>query len=284
MGKTATVYKDIGKVCSDLLSKDFTVGKNSVEVKSKLPSGVSMTPKVTKAGDTISGTLAAKYGFAPWLTGEATFGTTGSMELNVEAANALTKGLTMTMECAKAMKGDALLASSNFIADYKTDAFTCKTSYDVIKKGLLASASMAMGDITAGVDCSYCANKGALTKYAAACQFVQPDFTVSAKCEDKSGAKTLGCGYYHKVSGDMQLGVALTKAMAKPTVDIEFGTAYKMDKDTTVKGKVNSDGMLLCSYKQKLSSTTTMTLAASVDTLNLADNKHKFGVALNLAL
>ena len=51
---------------------------------------------------------------------------------------------------------------------------------------------------------------------------------------------------------------------------------------STVKGKVNSDGMLFTSYKQKLSSLTTMTLAAQIDTINLgADNKHKFGVALN---
>ena len=36
------------------------------------------------------------------------------------------------------------------------------------------------------------------------------------------------------------------------------------------------------SYKQKISSLTTMTLAAQVDTVNLADNKHKFGLVLNI--
>ena len=76
------------------------------------------------------------------------------------------------------------------------------------------------------------------------------------------GAKTLGCGYYHKVSSLMQVGVQVSKPLAKTEVDIEFGLAYKLDKDTTVKSKVASDGMLCCSYKQKINAMTTMTLAA----------------------
>ena len=63
---------------------------------------------------------------------------------------------------------------------------------------------------------------------------------------------------------------------------IKFGTAYKLDKDTTVKAKVDSDGVLCTSYKQKISPLTTMTLAAQVDTVNLGDNKHKFGLQLNI--
>ena len=53
-------------------------------------------------------------------------------------------------------------------------------------------------------------------------------------------------------------------------------------QETTVKAKVDSDGILCTSYKQKVSALTTMTLAAQVDTVNLADNKHKFGLALNI--
>jgi len=110
-------------------------------------------------------------------------------------------------------------------------------------------------------------------KYAAACQFVQPDFTVSSKLAEAKGARTVSCGYFHNVS----------KPLAKPEVDIEFGCAYKLDKDTTVKGKVESTGLLSCSYKQKISAVTTMTLAAQVDAVNLAASKHKFGLILNLA-
>ena len=46
------------------------------------------------------------------------------------------------------------------------------------------------------------------------------------------------CSYYHKVSGDMQLGVAVAKPIQKGDMGIEFGCAYKLDKDTSVKAKV----------------------------------------------
>jgi voltage-dependent anion channel protein 2 len=230
----------------------------------------------------VSGTLKAAYAIMPWLDGEAVMGTDGSLSLSLEAADALTKGLTLTAECDRAAPGKpGLLASGNMIADYKTELFACKASYDYYKKGFLASASTVYQAMAMGVDCSYDTGKGALGSYAAACQFVQPEFTISTKMADKGVKKTLSCAYFHKVSSDMQLGVQITKPMAKD-VAIEFGTAYKLDKDTTVKAKVDSEGILCTSYKQKISPLTTMTLAAQVDTVNLGDNKHKFGLALNI--
>jgi voltage-dependent anion channel protein 2 len=283
MPKTATVFKDIGKLCNDLLTKDYKVGKTTVEVKSKTPSGVTFTPTATKSGEAVSGSLKAAYSILPWLDSEATFGTNGSVSLSLEAANALTKGLTLTAECDRAAPGKpGLLASANLIAEYKTDVFACKTSYDYYKKDLLASCSSVYQSFNFGLDGAYSTKKGSLSKYAAACQFVQPEFTISAKMDDKGGSKTLGCAYFHKVSGDMQLGVAIAKPLSKPDVAIEFGTAYKLDKDTTVKAKVDSEGILCTSYKQKISALTTMTLAAQVDTVNLGDNKHKFGLQLNV--
>jgi len=283
MGKGATAFKDIGKACSDLLSKDYKVGKTTVEVKSKTPSGVTFTPLATKSGDAVSGQLTAKYSFLPGLDGEAVFGTSGSMSMSLESANALTKGLTLTAECDRAAAGKpGLLGSANCIADYKSELLACKSSYDIYKKDLLTSASTVYGAFAFGIDCAYNAGKGSISKYAAACQFVQPEFIVSAKCDDKGGKKTLSCSYYHKVSGDMQVGVAIGKPLSKPDVNIEFGTAYKLDKDTMVKVKVDSEGILCSSYKLKISPLTTMTLAAQVDTVNLSDNKHKFGMALNI--
>jgi len=46
--------------------------------------------------------------------------------------------------------------------------------------------------------------------------------------------------------------------------------------------QVDGDGMLFCSYKQKLSPLATMTLAAQVNTVNLSDNKHQYGFILNI--
>ena len=281
MGKGVTVFKDIGKACKDLLGKDYDVGKTTVEVKSKTSSGVTFTPKATKSGDSVSGSLKAAYGLLPGLDCEATFGTKGTIDLSLEASE-LAKGLVLTAECATASGGKGLLSSANLIADYKTDAFTSKCSYDYYKADLNANVSTVYSALTCGLDCAYSAAKGTLSKYSAVCSLVQPEYIFTARCDDKGGKKTLGCSYYHKVSGDMQLGVSLAKPLAKSDVAIEFGCAYKLDKDTTVKAKVDSEGILCTSYKLKVNPMTSMTLAACVDTVNLSDNKHKFGLQLNV--
>ena len=119
-----------GKLCNDLLTKDYKVGKTTVEVKSKTPMGITVTPTATKSGEQVSGTLKAAYALAPWLDGEATFGTNGSLDLSLEAADQLLKGLTLTAECSRAAPGKpALLASGNLIAEYKSELLSCKASY-----------------------------------------------------------------------------------------------------------------------------------------------------------
>lgn len=100
----------------------------------------TVTPTATKSGDAVSATLAAKYSLMPWLVGEATFGTSGSVALNCEATDALAKGLMITAECEKAAPGKpGLLQAANFIVDYKQDMFTCKTSFDYYKADLLGA-------------------------------------------------------------------------------------------------------------------------------------------------
>jgi len=279
MPKTATVFKDIGKLCNDLLSKDYKVGKATVEVKSKTPSGVTFTPTAFKDDKgKVEGSLKAAYSFLPWLDGECTFGTAGTVSVSLEAADALTKGLTLTCEADRAVGKSP--AKANLIADYKSELFACKTSYDYYKKDLLASCSTVYSTFAFGLDGAFSTTKGSLSKYSAACQFVQPEFSVAGKF-DCAKAKTLTCSYFHKVSGDMQLGVEIAKPL-DGEVAIQFGTMYKLDKDTNVKAKVNSDGKLSAAYKQKISALTTMTLAAVVDTTNLEANNHKFGLQLNV--
>jgi len=280
-------FKDIGKTCSDLLSKDYKVGKNTVELKSKTPNGVTFTPSATKGGDKLDGSLAAKYVFGGGVETEVTLASSGVLKANIEAADAITKGLKITFDAETAASGKAsasLLSIGKTEFNYQTGPVDCKASYDYFKGDAIASATGTFQKFTVGAECGYNTSTSALSKYAAACQFVQPDFTVSAKLSEAMAkpGKSFSGAYHHKVSGDMQVGAELSKAANKSEVDLAFGCSYKLDKDTTVKGKVDTDGQLLASFKQKLSPLTLLTLAAQIDTVNLTDGKHKFGMLLNL--
>jgi voltage-dependent anion channel protein 2 len=278
-------FKDIGKSCSDLLTKDYKVGKNTVELKSKTPNGITFTPSSTKSDKGLDGSLAAKYSIAKGMDTELTLNTAGVFKCTFEAAKVIA-GMNVKVEGETAAPGKpGMLSSGMTEVDYTTGPLKCKASYDFYKGDVIASASGTFTGITVGAECGYSTTKSALSKYAAACQYVQPDFTVSAKLSEvlaKSGSQTFSGAYYHKVSGDMQVGAELSKVASKSDVDLAFGCLYKLDKTTTVKGKVDSDGKLLASFKQQLSPLTLITLAAEIDTVNLNEGKHKFGMVMNL--
>jgi voltage-dependent anion channel protein 2 len=276
-------FKDIGKACNDLLTKDYTVGKNTVELKSKTPTGITFTPKATK-GSKLDGSLAAEYIIGGGMKTEVTLLTSGVIKGMFEAANVLAKGLTVKAECeTPAPSKGGILSSAVCDADYKTGPFNCKGTYNLYKGDLSACTTYTFSGLTVGAECGL-TSKMALGKYGASCQYVQPDFTVSAKIAEviaKPGQTFTGT-YYHKVSGEMQVGAELKKSPGKSDIDLAFGCMYKLDKTTTVKGKVDSEGKLLASFKQQLSPLTLLTLAAEIDTTNLNEGKHKFGMSMNL--
>ena len=68
----------------------------------------------------------------------------------------LAKGLVVTLDCESASKGSALLASGKATADYKTDMFTCKASYDYYK----GAASAALSTVYSGLVCGGSAEIG----------------------------------------------------------------------------------------------------------------------------
>ena len=45
---------------------------------------------------------------------------------------------------------------------------------------------------------------------------------------------------------------------------------------------MDSDGKLFASFKQQLTPLTLLTLVSEVDTVNLNEGKHKFGMAMSL--
>jgi len=96
----------------------------------------TFTPKADKSGEKFAGSLAAKFP-VPGADAEVTLKTSGVVAAQVEAANLFTKGLTLTVDCETPAPGKAgLLSSGKGTVDYKSDALTCKASYDYYKGDL----------------------------------------------------------------------------------------------------------------------------------------------------
>ena len=281
------VFKDLGKLANDLLTKDYKLGKSTVEVKTKTANNVTFTPSATKQDNAVQGKLVANAPLPADATLELTLQTEGTVAATIEAADSILKNLTLSVDCETAKPGKAgLLGVGKATAEYKHDLFASKASYDYYKGDATACATTAYKAFTFGASADYSVPKSGLTKYAAACQFGAPEFTVCGKLSEsigKADGAVYSFSYFHKISPKMQVSSEVVKASKKSDIALAFGCAYKLDKDLTVKGKVDSDGILSGSYKQKLSPISTLTLAMAVDTVNLSESsKHKFGLVLNI--
>eukprot|EP00965_Chrysotila_dentata_P129970 4296252-Pleurochrysis_carterae.AAC.2 len=87
------------------------------------------TPLATKSGDSVSGSLAAKYLFPFGVSAETTLTTAGTLATQLEGAVA--KGMILTVDAETGKS--AALASGKATLDYKKDMMTCKGSYDYYK-------------------------------------------------------------------------------------------------------------------------------------------------------
>lgn len=92
------------------------------------------------------------------------------------------KDMTVTLDCARPEPSKAgLFSSAKCTLDYKKEAFNLKGAYEAYAGALACTGAYVFDAFTLGCSADYSTKKGALTKYGAACQFVQPDFSIAAK-------------------------------------------------------------------------------------------------------
>ena len=78
--------------------------------------------------------MEAKYIFPGNVEAEATLNTSGVLSASLEVVDAITKGLTASVECETLAPGKTgVLGSGKCTFDFKQDAYTAKASYDYYK-------------------------------------------------------------------------------------------------------------------------------------------------------
>jgi hypothetical protein len=96
----------------------------------------------------------------------------------------------------------------------------------------------------------------------------------------------LGATYFHKINNDLSVGTEVVfdvshHATNKPK--LTFGTQYRLENDTILKGKFDTDGKLGLSYQQKFSRNARLTIASTIDANNLSKGSSTFGFTLSLS-
>lgn len=87
---------------------------------------------------------------------------------------------------------------------------------------------------------------------------------------------------FHKVNANLSGGVQLSWASGSNATKFGIGAQYNLDKDASVRAKVNNASQIGLGYQQKLRDGITLTLSTLVDGKNFNAGGHKIGLALEL--
>lgn len=267
-------FADFGKAAKDLFKKGYEY-KNEAKFNTKAPNGAKIECAVNN-GKSISGYGKGNFDIARVGNVEIEASSSGSIKGQAKVAG-LPKGASSTLSGNTG--GDLAIDSA-----YAQNAFhlTKKISYNTsnLAANINLSLSAASGSfaVGGGVDID---GSGSLKEANAGAQYSQSDVTVAVFTSKNLG--TVNVSYYQKVSADLVSGASISQCLSSGNRAFTLGGQYKLDGRTSVKGKVDSKGIVGTSVAHTLSDCLSATIGAEFDTQSsdVAAAK-KFGIALNL--
>lgn len=264
-------FGDIGKAGNDLLNDDYKY-EGKCEVKTKLESGINIKSTFTRAekDGSIGAVLELKKGVSI-VDVTAKLDQKGTANITLENSTLVPK---LKLKVDAAANGSATKIS----ADYAHDLLMTCASVDVNKSVLAINSSFATSGVTVGTSTSFAYTKGKWSTPAVGAMYNGPNFQLAANVENLG--EKIGVTYHQSVSKELALALNLQQ-VDKKGVSLALGSAYKIDKDSSLKAKVDSTGLLSAIYQQKIRPQMTIKVSGQVNTMKLTqDNAHKIGVAL----
>lgn len=289
------VFADLGKLSNDLLTKDFPSDKAErvVEFKGTTAANLKLTSKVTtKVDGSSSGTFIAENTF-PGLGNAA-----GKLELttdrvcksSLEVKDKLAKGLKTKYE-SDAAHGKGTKHSVNLTYNHAAAAATATLTYN--KGQLETKAGVVVGlvnNVSLGAEVQYHPSEApALRTVATRLAYSTGDFDVNLTGKmdqaDEADKQIVGITYHHKISGSWQVAADvnydLASSDAKPVLKV--GSAWQQNNETLWKVRVDTNGHVAGSVKQKYNDNVSFTIGTAWDVNNLdAKSSSKFGFSLNI--
>lgn len=279
-------WKDMGKLASDILSKDMPIHGSTLEVKTKAPNGVTfrvLGVRDAKSG-AINGDLEAKWAdkksgvtlTQAWLTSNV-------LRNHVELENHIAKGLKL--ELVSTLVPDKQSKNALFAATYKMPGLHTRQHLDLFKgPTVTADAVLGRDGFLVGTEAAYDVRDGKVSRYNVAAGFHAPEYAVTL--HGLGNLSTYSASYYHRVNADIETSARATydsKAVAS-NVNLEVGTKTYLDNAAFIKAKINNAGILCLGYTQALRPGVKASLGLALDTVKLSDaggaNAHKAGFSL----
>jgi len=272
-------YSDIGKQARDVFGKGYHFGLVKLEVKSKSASGIEFTAggNTTTDGGKVNGSLETKWSCKEngvKLTEKWTTDNTINATMDYEK---LMPGLKLTLDGNfQPNSGDK---AGKFKTEYKHDRILFNADLNLAKSPVVnMAASMGHGPYALGYQTSFDSGKSALTKHNLALNYNAGDMILHCSSND---FKVFGGGIYLKNNSRLETGITCSSALGGAS-NFAIGCKYALDKDASVRAKVDTNSQIGLSYQQKLRDGVTVTLSSNLDGTKLNQPGHKLGLCLEM--
>jgi hypothetical protein len=286
------LFKDLGKRVSDLLTKEFPTDEKKVEWKGVTNNNVTIETNLLQKGDgAIVGTITPSYKYKEYgLNVLAEINTKKDVKLEASVENKLADGLKLTLTGES--RGDTNFAT--VAAEYRHEYATVNGSIDYGKpKGSLVKANTVFGQkgFALGLSAEYflgTTDQSELKTFNTTIAYGSKDFdaTVFGRLISEKDKNELGGTYYHNINPTLAVGteVVFDTANAESKPKLSFGTNYKLNDDTSIKGRFDTNGILGVSFAQRFNKNSRAIIGANIDTNNLSGkSSSSFGYTVSLS-
>lgn len=284
------LFKDLGKRANDLLTKEFPSEEKKVEWKGTSAGNVTVETNFVQKGDgAVVGTLTPSYKYKEYgLNFLAEINTKKDIKLETSVEDQFADGLKVILTGeAKGPQTYATLA-----AEFKNPKATINGSIDYGKpNGSTVKASSVFGSsgFALGLSAEYfLGDQSELKLFNTTLSYGTKDFDASVfgRLIPDKDKNEIGGTYFHNVNSDLAVGteVVFDTANADNKPKLVFGSQYKLNADTILKGKFDTNGVLGVSYSQKFNKNSKLIIGANVDTNKLSGkDSSTFGFTLSLS-
>jgi len=277
-----TTYGDLGKSARDVFGKGYHFSLMKLELKTKTASGVDFTAGGSSNTDSgkVDGSLETKYKFAEYgTTFTEKWNTNNQLSTTIDVQDKILKGLKLTFDSEFSPQTGA--KSGKVKAEYKHDLVTVNSDVDINLGGPLVNASAVVGHKgwLAGYQLAFDTGKSKLTKNNFCLGYSSGDFVLHTNVND---GQVFGGSVYQKVNPNLDTAINLGWTASKNETSFGIGCKYTLDKNASLRAKVNNSSQVGLGYQQKLRDGVTITLSTLIDGKNVQQGGHKLGLALEL--
>lgn len=274
-------YSDLGKSARDLFNKGYNYGFYKLEAKTKASNGVSFTTNGSSNHDSskFNGSLETKYKWSDYgLTFTEKWNTDNTLGTEITIEDQIVKGLKLAFDTQFAPQTGK--KNGKIKTSYKQEYVNvnCDVDFDFAGPTIHGAAVAGYNGWLAGYQMSFDTSKSKLSRSNFAVGYTAGDFTLNTSVND--GSEFAG-SVYQRVNKELETGVQLNWTAGSNATKFGIAAKYTLDKDSSVRAKVNNASQIGLSYQQKIRDGVTLTLSSLVEGKSLNQGGHKVGLGLD---